>query len=236
MLFVLPYFARSGTRRACRKVRALESGSPVHKVRAIRTVRRYILRQLGFQTCRECVPTSFWVRTLSVVAVRIKKGCGVNLCCGSEAPCIAATNVTRPQVLWFWWGNGHENRFQSFSARFNARSAGGIALLKNRTGKAMPSFKIWFLISLVGLPIAFLLFLDIVSGYWFIQRQFIWTMPLFGVFLAWSAESTLRYFVTFPNLFDFQVYFVYFLYFFVDFLEFILIFDSFELIWIIWLV
>ena len=155
MLFVLPCFARSGTRRACRKVRALESGSPFASTQGSRDKDR-----------PEVHTAPVGVSDLSGMRSDFGLSSDPLCCCCSNKErlrcepllwfrgsmhrvraCVAATNVTRPQVLWFWWGNGHENRFQSFSARFNARSAGGIALLKNRTGKAMPSFKIWFLIS-----------------------------------------------------------------------------------------
>ncbi len=47
----------------------------------------------------------------------------------------------------------------------------------------------WFFIVLILLPIALLLLLDLKAGYWFIQRQFIWVMPLFAVLLGWCWES-----------------------------------------------
>lgn len=47
----------------------------------------------------------------------------------------------------------------------------------------------WFFLILVLLPITLLLLLDLKTGYWFIQRQFIWVMPLFAVLLGWCWES-----------------------------------------------
>ena len=47
----------------------------------------------------------------------------------------------------------------------------------------------WFFLLLVFLPIAALLLLDLKGGYWFIQRQFIWVIPLFAVLLGWCWES-----------------------------------------------
>ncbi len=51
--------------------------------------------------------------------------------------------------------------------------------------------QLWFLLILILLPIALLLLLDLKGGYWFIQTQFIWIMPLFAVLLGWCWESIL---------------------------------------------
>lgn len=46
-----------------------------------------------------------------------------------------------------------------------------------------------YLFILIILPIVLILFIDIISKYWFIQRQFVWVMPLFGLFVAWCWDS-----------------------------------------------
>jgi len=38
-------------------------------------------------------------------------------------------------------------------------------------------------------PIVFIFLFDIAAGYWFLQRQFIWVMPLFAFFLGWAWDS-----------------------------------------------
>lgn len=53
--------------------------------------------------------------------------------------------------------------------------------------------QIWFFLLLIILPIGLLFSLDLKYGYWFIQRQFIWVIPLFAVLLAWSWESLIRH-------------------------------------------
>lgn len=38
-------------------------------------------------------------------------------------------------------------------------------------------------------PIIVILLIDLVGGYWFLQRQFIWVMPFFAFFLGWVWDS-----------------------------------------------
>ena len=59
--------------------------------------------------------------------------------------------------------------------------------------------QLWFLLILVLLPITVLLLLDLKGGYWFIQRQFIWIMPLFAVLLGWCWESMTQYFSSYAG-------------------------------------
>lgn len=46
-----------------------------------------------------------------------------------------------------------------------------------------------FLIFMVIIPIGLTLFSDVVQRYWFLQRQFIWVMPLFAFLLGWMWDS-----------------------------------------------
>lgn len=39
------------------------------------------------------------------------------------------------------------------------------------------------------MPIAFLILSDIISNYWFMQRQFVWVIPFFAFYLGWSWDS-----------------------------------------------
>ena len=54
--------------------------------------------------------------------------------------------------------------------------------------------KITFLMVMVFIPIGAMLLVDIITEYWFIQRQFIWTIPFFALFLGWSWDAGLIYF------------------------------------------
>lgn len=51
-----------------------------------------------------------------------------------------------------------------------------------------------FLLLLVILPIEVIFLADINNQYWFVQRQFIWIMPLFALLLGWAWESCIFYF------------------------------------------
>ena len=46
-----------------------------------------------------------------------------------------------------------------------------------------------FLSFIVIFPISVIFFSDIMHSYWFIQRQFIWVMPLFAFLLGWTWDS-----------------------------------------------
>ena len=46
-----------------------------------------------------------------------------------------------------------------------------------------------FLFLMVILPIALILFVDLRSQYWFLQRQFVWVMPYFAFFLGWTWDT-----------------------------------------------
>ena len=46
-----------------------------------------------------------------------------------------------------------------------------------------------FLFFIIIVPIIAIFFSDLVSNYWFLQRQFIWVMPLFAFFLGWAWDS-----------------------------------------------
>ena len=49
--------------------------------------------------------------------------------------------------------------------------------------------QIAFLLILVLVPVGVLFVLDVAHNYFFVQRQFIWTMPFFALFLGWSFDS-----------------------------------------------
>jgi len=53
--------------------------------------------------------------------------------------------------------------------------------------------QISFLVILIFLPILLILVSDLASGYWFLQRQFVWVMPYFAIFLGWSSDSFISY-------------------------------------------
>jgi hypothetical protein len=55
------------------------------------------------------------------------------------------------------------------------------------------SKQIGLFLTLIVLPISLLNYLDVKNGYWFVQRQFIWTMPLFAFLIAWCLESIVIY-------------------------------------------
>ena len=52
-----------------------------------------------------------------------------------------------------------------------------------------------FLLVLVILPIQVICLIDISKEYWFIQRQFVWVMPLFALLIGWSWDSIVHYFL-----------------------------------------
>ncbi len=47
-----------------------------------------------------------------------------------------------------------------------------------------------FFLSLIILPIGLIFLADMMSSYWFVQRQFVWVMPLFAFFLGWCWDAT----------------------------------------------
>ncbi len=48
----------------------------------------------------------------------------------------------------------------------------------------------------VIIPIQLILISVIRSEYWFLQRQFIWTMPFFALYLGWSWESAVSFIIS----------------------------------------
>lgn len=53
--------------------------------------------------------------------------------------------------------------------------------------------QIGFLCITVFIPIQLILLSDSTTGYWFIQKQFIWVMPFFAFFIGWVWESFFLY-------------------------------------------
>lgn len=51
-----------------------------------------------------------------------------------------------------------------------------------------------FFIYLIILPILTIFAMDTAKHYWFLQRQFIWTMPFCAILLAWTFDLCLGYF------------------------------------------
>jgi hypothetical protein len=50
-----------------------------------------------------------------------------------------------------------------------------------------------FFLTLVILPIMMILNVDILNHMWFLQRQFVWVMPLFALLLGWQWDSIASY-------------------------------------------
>ena len=42
---------------------------------------------------------------------------------------------------------------------------------------------------MILLPIGLIFAMDVYSQYWFIQRQFVFVMPFFAFFVAWSWDA-----------------------------------------------
>ncbi|HBR15727.1 MAG TPA: hypothetical protein DD723_09375 [Candidatus Omnitrophica bacterium] len=53
--------------------------------------------------------------------------------------------------------------------------------------------QIGFFLLLIVLPIELALLGDLHKGYWFVQRQFVWVMPLYAFFLGWCWDAILMY-------------------------------------------
>lgn len=49
--------------------------------------------------------------------------------------------------------------------------------------------RVWFFLSMIILPVFLILCVNLMTGYYFIQRQFIWVMPFFAMFLGWCWET-----------------------------------------------
>ncbi|MDD3296627.1 MAG: hypothetical protein PHU64_04615 [Candidatus Omnitrophica bacterium] len=56
--------------------------------------------------------------------------------------------------------------------------------------------QILFLFIMVFFPIGLLLLSNIVNNYFFVQRQFIWVMPLFAFLIGWNWDSFLYFLKT----------------------------------------
>lgn len=56
------------------------------------------------------------------------------------------------------------------------------------------------LLLLVIIPVALILYTDIRSQYWFLQRQFIWVMPFFIIFLGWGWDTFFVLIIRIKNL------------------------------------
>lgn len=55
-------------------------------------------------------------------------------------------------------------------------------------------FKQWvFLLLLIILPLVMILYTDVRSNYWFLQRQFIWVMSFFALWLGWCLDTFFLY-------------------------------------------
>jgi hypothetical protein len=61
--------------------------------------------------------------------------------------------------------------------------------------------QIGFLFILVVIPIQLILLSDLWASYYFIQRQFIWVMPLFAFFIGWVWDSLFQYM---QNIFSYK--------------------------------
>ncbi|MBF0570479.1 MAG: hypothetical protein HQL12_01275 [Candidatus Omnitrophica bacterium] len=50
-----------------------------------------------------------------------------------------------------------------------------------------------FFLILIVIPIEAMLTADVLKGYWFLQRQFVWVMPFFALLIGWSWDIILNY-------------------------------------------
>ncbi len=50
-----------------------------------------------------------------------------------------------------------------------------------------------YFIVLIFLPIGLILLVDVLTHYWFLQRQFTWVMPFFALFLGWQWDSMINF-------------------------------------------
>jgi len=53
--------------------------------------------------------------------------------------------------------------------------------------------QISLLIITIFIPIGLIALMSAINSYWFVQRQFIWTIPFFALFLGWSWEAFILY-------------------------------------------
>lgn len=53
--------------------------------------------------------------------------------------------------------------------------------------------QVGFFLIMILLPVTLVFLSDVRSGYWFVQRQFIWVMPLFAFFLGWTWDSLIMH-------------------------------------------
>lgn len=53
--------------------------------------------------------------------------------------------------------------------------------------------QIMFVMIMVFLPLLLIFVSDLIVHYWFIQRQFIWVIPYFAIYLGWSFDSFISY-------------------------------------------
>jgi hypothetical protein len=49
--------------------------------------------------------------------------------------------------------------------------------------------QLFFLILIILLPLGAIFLFDMVQKYWFVQRQFIWVIPLFAFYLGWVWDA-----------------------------------------------
>jgi len=68
----------------------------------------------------------------------------------------------------------------------------GLAFLWNHSQRVQ---QLLFFILLVVLPIGLILWVDIRTDYWFVQRQFVWVMPLFAVWVGWCVDSVIAHMI-----------------------------------------
>ena len=66
---------------------------------------------------------------------------------------------------------------------------GGVAFFLPAVPKKTKYLQVLFLLSMVILPIELVLMADIFKSYIFVQRQFVWVMPLFAMFLGWMWDT-----------------------------------------------
>jgi len=119
-------------------------------------------------------------------------------------------------LIWLWYSSGgmgikglYRGTFQFIPNPFSTPMGFVKGILGNLVGEKKFIFfflapilsflfcsqkrmeQLGFFFILIVIPIQLILLADVFSGYWFIQRQFIFTMPLFAFFLGWCLDTTL---------------------------------------------
>ena len=122
--------------------------------------------------------------------------------------------------IYFWYASGdpystfgtNQSRFNTFDYISNPLQ-NAVAFLKAILGNLFGNKKFYFLLAgipiaaflsypekrpqiffflvAVVLPIELIFLMDVLRGYWFLQRQFVWVVSLFAFFLGWVWDTVI---------------------------------------------